>query len=102
MQEAPEVEEVRSLKYLRWLVTVLTTVMIVGFIVLIGFLVTRFPTAPSLALPDAITLPDGADALAFTQAARWYAVVTTDDRILIYDRATGTLQQSVTVNFAEK
>lgn len=97
MKEAPEGEEVRSLKFLRVLVTVLTSVMIVGFIVLIVFLVTRFPTASSLALPEAITLPDGSAVVAFTQADGWYAVVTADNRILIFDRLTGALQQTVSV-----
>jgi hypothetical protein len=48
-------------------------------------------------LPDAITLPDGTEATAFTQGARWYAVVTADDHILIYDRTTGRLLQDVQV-----
>ena len=71
--------------------------MIVGFIVLIAVLVTRLraPTVP--ALPDAIALPDGAEAAAFTMGDGWYAVVTHDQRILIYDRVTGTLRQSVRV-----
>ena len=98
MNEAPDGEEVRSLKFLRVLVTVLTSVMIVGFIVLIVFLVTRFPTGPSLELPETISLPDGSSAVAFTQAEDWYAVVTADNRILIYDRKTGALRQTVNVD----
>lgn len=97
MNEAPDGKEIRSLKFLRLLVTVLTLVMIVGFIVLIVFLVTRLPGRSSLALPDAIALPDGSAAVAFTQAEGWYAVVTADNRILIYDRKTGALKQSVDV-----
>lgn len=68
--------------------------MIVGFIVLIGFLVTRFPgTDGSLLLPDQITLPDGTRPVAFTQTADWYAVVTSDDEILIYGRDGGLLKR---------
>ena len=97
MDEAPE-GEVRSLRFLRVLVTVLTAVMIVGFIVLIGFLVTRFPgTETALPLPGKITLPDGSVPVAFTQGSDWYAVVTETDEILIYDRQTGTLSQTVQV-----
>jgi len=98
MDEAPDKSEFRSLRLLRVLVTVLTAVMIVGFIILIGFLVTRFPGAKTTpTLPEAISLPDGAKAEAFTQGLDWYAVVTDADEILIYDRATGTLRQRVMI-----
>ena len=33
--------------------------------------------------------------VAFTQGGDWVAVVTADDRILIYDRLTARLRQSV-------
>jgi hypothetical protein len=96
MDEAPDNNEFRSLRLLRVLVTVLTAVMIVGFIILIGFLVTRFPGSKSpLALPERIVLPDGVSAQAFTQAADWYAVVTDGDEILIFDRADGALRQRI-------
>ena len=85
--------DVRSLKFLRLLVTVLTTVMIVGFIVLIGFLVTRFPDRAELSLPDQINLPDGSTPVAFTRAADWFAVVTGEDEILIYNLAGGLRQR---------
>jgi hypothetical protein len=49
------------------------------------------------ALPDSITLPDGTRATAFTQGSDWYAVVTAQDQILIFDRATGALRQTVTL-----
>lgn len=80
------------------LVTVLTAVMIVGFIILIGFLVTRFPGGKnSLPLPEAIGLPEGTRAQAFTQGGDWYAVVTEEDEILIFDRAGGALRQRVRI-----
>lgn len=72
--------------------------MIVGLLVIVSLLVTRFwgQEAPArLALPDSITLPEGARATAFTQGAEWYAVVTDDDRILIFDRASGALRRVV-------
>lgn len=76
--------------------TVLTVVMICGVLVVIGLLVTRLNRdAPSL--PDMITLPQGATAVAFTQGPDWYAVVTSQDTILIFDRLTGALRQTVTV-----
>jgi len=96
MDEAPDIEEPGSLRFLRILVTVLTAVMIVGFIVLIGFLVTRFPDSGALPLPDQITLPDGTMPVAFTQTADWFAVVTDGDKILIYT-PEGTLRQEIAV-----
>jgi hypothetical protein len=42
-------------------------------------------------------LPDGKSAMAVTQGTDWFAVVTTDDEILIFDRITGQLRQSVTI-----
>ncbi len=99
MDEAPE--EVRSLVLLRRLVTTLTAVMIVGFIVLIGFLVTRLPGAGGMVLPESVTLPDGARAVAYTQTESWVAVVTGDDRILIFDRDTMDLIQTVEIRRAD-
>jgi len=83
--------EPANLRFLRLLVTVLTGTMIAGLLVLIALLVIRFPSATP-PLPDTITLPDGAQAQAFTVTPGWYAVVTTDNRILIYNRSDGTLR----------
>ena len=86
-----------TLRRLRALVTVLTLVMIVGFVVLIAALVLRLNADP-LPLPDRITLPDGATATAFTQGPDWFAVVTDADEILIYDRGTGRLRQTMAID----
>lgn len=88
--------EPANLRFLRLLVTILTGTMIAGLLVLIALLVIRFPSATA-PLPDAISLPDGAKAQAFTVTPGWYAVVTTDDRILIYNRSDGALRQEITV-----
>ncbi len=86
-----------NLRFLRRLVTVLTVVMIGGVIVITALLVMRFSgSAP--ALPETLALPDGTRAAAFTQGRDWFAVVTTDDRILIYDRITGLLRQTITID----
>ena len=85
-----------SLRLLRALVMVLTVVMILGFVVLIGAFVIRL-NATSVAMPESVDLPDGAKAAAFTEGGDWFAVVTTDDRILIYDKATGALRQTVMI-----
>jgi hypothetical protein len=98
MQDAPEDEPPLppSLRLLRALVFALTIVMILGFVVLISAFVIRLNASP-LTLPDSIILPDGAHATAFTQGESWFAVVTDDNRILIYDRADGQLQQTVVI-----
>ena len=96
MSDQSPLPEPGNLRFLRLLVTILTGTMIAGLLAIITLLVIRFPTAAP-ALPEAITLHDGTRAQAFTATARWYAVVTTDDRILIYDRDTGDLRQEITV-----
>ncbi|WP_368346105.1 DUF6476 family protein [Pelagovum sp. HNIBRBA483] len=82
--------------FLKRLVTVLSVVMIAGFLVLIAALVIRLNADP-LPLPERITLPDGAAAQAFTQGDDWFAVVTSQNEILIFDRATSQLQQRVMI-----
>lgn len=98
MNESPEPQPVDPalVKYLRILVTVLTLTMIVGFIVIVALFVTKFSKAFGPELPNEITLPDGTEAEAFTRTGDWFAIVTTDDRILIYSLA-GTLIQEINV-----
>lgn len=96
MSDDSPTPEPGNFRFLRLLVTVLTGTMIAGLLVLIALLVIRFPSATP-PLPDTITLPDGARAQAFTATAGWYAVITTDDRILIYNRTDGQLRQDITV-----
>ncbi len=98
MDDTPEADEALPpvAIYLKRLVTILAGVMIAGFLVLITLLVIRLNADP-LPLPDRITLPDGVEAYSFTQGRDWFGVVTSDDQILIYDRATSTLQQIIRV-----
>jgi len=96
MTKAPEPVEPANLKFLRLLVTTLTAIMIVGVLVVIALLVTRLrDTGPSL--PAEITLPDRARATAFTQGQGWYAVVTEDNRLLVFNRTSGALVQEVAI-----
>jgi hypothetical protein len=98
MSDTPQPVSPATLKFLARLVTVLTATMIVGLLVITGLLVTRLGGGPApLALPDAIALPDGARATAFTRGESWYAVVTDDDRILVYDAESGRLTQEVSI-----
>ncbi|GFE63520.1 DUF6476 family protein [Litoreibacter roseus] len=89
-------EEPANLRFLRRLVTTLTAVMILGLLVLIALFVIRLQPA-TLALPDAITLPNGVTAQSFTRGRTWYAVVTEDDQILIFDIETGDLRQTIEI-----
>lgn len=86
-----------TVKYLRWLVTILTATMVLGFIVIVVLFVIRFSDAFGPELPDEIVLPDGSTPVAFTQGGDWYAVVTKDDQILIFDRESQELRQTVQV-----
>ncbi|MWB77758.1 hypothetical protein GLS40_06960 [Pseudooceanicola sp. 216_PA32_1] len=90
-------EEPANLRFLRRLVTGLTAVMMAGVLLIIVLIVIRFRDAGPV-LPDSIDLPDGAQAVAVTAAEGWYAVVTDDNRILIFDRVTGQLRQTVVVD----
>jgi hypothetical protein len=101
MDETPMPEGLPpSLKLLRVLVVLLLLTMIAGFLVIVALFVIRLPgggDTGALALPQAIALPEGAQATAFTRGRDWVAVVTEDDRILIYDAATGALRQTLRI-----
>ena len=103
MDENPQVQPIdpAMVRYLRVLVTALSATMIIGFIVIVALFVTRFARGADVTLPKAIALPGGAAPAAFTQGPDWYAVVTADDRILIYDRATGKLRQTVRIDISK-
>ncbi len=73
--------------------------MIGGVITVVTVLVTRMPrafTAPAPDLPDGFALPEGTSAEAVTFGDGWIAVVTGDNRILIFGR-DGTLRQDVAI-----
>ena len=75
----------------------LTAVMIGGVLVTFALIVIRLSDrAPKL--PDQIELPDGARAAALTIGNNWYAVVTDDNRILIFDKITGKQRQEITLD----
>lgn len=84
-----------GLRFLRQLVTVLTVVMIVGVVLIAALLVIRL-NQPTLAIPDQIILPAGTIAVSYTQTQDWFAVVTDENKILIFD-LNGRLNQEVDV-----
>ena len=77
--------------------TILTVTMIGGFLTIVALFVMRFSDWKNVDLPDEISLPDGERAIAFTRGEHWFAVVTADDEILIYSRATGVLRQRIRI-----
>ena len=97
MMDAPEEALPPSLKLLKGLVLVLTGVMIVGVLVIIFLLVTRLRDT-ALPLPENIVLPEGQEVEAITVGQGFYAVVTKTGEILVYDRMTGAVKQTVTVS----
>jgi hypothetical protein len=96
MEELPEPIEPANLRFLRRLVTFLTGTMIVGLVVILALVVIRL-SDDSPILPEDITLPDGAEAQSVTMGEGWYAIVTKDQRILIFNALTGALQQTVDI-----
>lgn len=68
--------------------------MIVGLVTVVALIVMRFRDDGPI-LPEEITLPEGVTVQAVTTGDGWYALVTDDGRILIYDRITGALRQEV-------
>ena len=86
-----------QLNFLRRLVTILTLTMIGGIITLVTLIFMRFQDAPvPMGLPESIMLPDGSTPLAFTRSEDWYAVVTNNEQILVYD-LNGVLFQTINV-----
>lgn len=99
MTDAPDAQGLPpSLRFLKWLVILLTLTMIGSVITVVGLLVTRmpraFPATPEL--PAQIALPAGATARAVTFGEGWIAVVTDTDRILIF-APDGRLAQDIAV-----
>ena len=95
--EDGQAPDVKTLRYLKALVTILTVTMILGFLTIVALFVMRFSAMNKVALPDEINLPEGTKATAYTQGAGWFAVVTQTDEILIYSRTTGNLRQRITI-----
>jgi hypothetical protein len=87
----------RDLRFLKLLVATLTGVMILGLLTLVGLIALRLPapSAPLPVLPQGLTLPDGATPAALTFTARRLIVVTQDGAVLVFDRDSGDLLESL-------
>ncbi|QYK43233.1 MAG: hypothetical protein KF887_09125 [Paracoccaceae bacterium] len=94
-----------SLRFLKWLVIVLTISMIAGVITVVALIVTRMPQAIRSPLPDlpaSLALPAGTRAEAVTFGRGWIGVVVSgaddvDRRFLIFT-PEGDLRGSVTLD----
>ncbi len=98
--DAPDAALPPSLRLLKWLVILLTLTMIGGVITVVALIVTRMPqafTASAPRVPENLQLPAGAEAAAITFGTGWTAVVTTDDRILVFGE-NGLLRQEVPIS----
>lgn len=62
-----------------------------------GLLVSRY-MQDKPQLPDRITLPEGKRAMAYTEGRGWFAIVTEDNEILIYDGESGTLRKTLQID----
>ncbi|MEI4486730.1 DUF6476 family protein [Frigidibacter sp. MR17.14] len=96
--DAPESLLPPELRFLKILVSALAGVMIVGLLAIVALLVIRFSSAPEVPrLPEAVVLPDDAKAKAVTFGTGWYAVVTDQDEILVFDAGSGEITQRVKI-----
>ena len=86
-----------TIKFLKLLVTVLAGVMIVGFVIIVSLFILNFRTS-NIPIPAIIDLPSNVRPVAYTQTKNWYAIVTDQDEIFIYDK-TGNQLQKIKVNF---
>lgn len=87
-----------ELRFLKLLVGTLAAVMIVGILGIVALLALRLPGQPApLSLPEGLVLPEGTRAEALSFGRDWVVVLTEDGAALVYDRATGTLRQRITL-----
>tara|TARA_B100001758_G_C18348770_1_gene578552 strand:+ start:286 stop:621 length:336 start_codon:yes stop_codon:yes gene_type:complete len=86
-----------SIKLLKLLVTVLACVMIIGFIIIVSLFVLNFQKS-HVSIPVTLELQNGVKPIAYTKTKDWYAIVTDEHEILIYDNS-GNRIQKIKVNY---
>lgn len=91
----PSGVDVRVVRYLRILVTILTAVMVVGMIVLVTVFVMRFPDGTAQQrqggpeVPQVLDLPKGVWAEAVARTEDFWVIVAETGDVYFFDRAGG-------------
>ena len=83
---------------LKLLVSVLTIVMIVGFVIIVVLFVLRFKDFGNrlgVQAPEGIEVPPDVRITSYTQGEDWYLLVTDKQEILVFDQASGELLQRI-------
>ena len=99
--DGEDLPEPPPLRRLRWLVTALTLVLIVGVVIIVGALVMRITGPAAVQAPprmeaERISVPAG-ERITATGAATGTLIVVTEDaggqeRLRVYDAASGALR----------
>lgn len=82
------------------MVMVLTITITVGFIIIVVLFILKFGSigkVDRVQLPERIILPSGTVPEAFTVGRSWYAVITEDDEILIFDKTTDEILKTIAI-----
>ena len=95
--EANSPEIVPHLRFLKLLVGGLAAAMVLGLAAIVAILWLRLNAPPLPALPEAVTLPEGAQPAAVTFAGTRLIVVTDTGEVLVYD-ADGALSQRIVLD----
>lgn len=91
-----------DLRFLKFLVTTLTLVMILGLVTVVGLLVTRLnAVAPLPQLPDSMQLPQGVQPSAVTFGRGWVVVVSDAGEVLLFESDGGAPVQRIALPPAE-
>ena len=87
-----------ELRFVKRLVTTLAAVMIVGIVVIVGLLAWRLTAPPApLTLPEQLALPEGTKPVEAVTLSRAWILVVAGEELLLFDRATGTLRNKITL-----
>ncbi|MEO1238874.1 MAG: DUF6476 family protein [Pseudomonadota bacterium] len=101
MDDQTPPEEAKNLAFLRRLVTVLTSVMIAGVVLIVVLLAIRLTAPVPAPFPDNLALPEDAVPVAITRGPDFLLVVTEDGRAFILDPAGEGIRQEIILTPAE-
>ncbi|MCY4305621.1 MAG: DUF6476 family protein [Aestuariivita sp.] len=93
---SPNHQDLARIQFLRRMVTVLTTVTICCTVIITTVIVLHFFRSP-ITIPSHITLPNDTLPSNVTISPNWIGVLTNENLFLIFDRITGELEQTITI-----